>query len=101
MKKNNKFMKARVPKHISMSMHHNFHNRKKLTVQQCIDKKLNGYEKDDWISKEQKQKAIETGNHWFVMVFPRSSEIYYVYSASDLDILLFYLSELEDWPEAT
>jgi len=97
--KKKKFMKARVPKHVSMSMHHNFHVRKKLTIEQCISKKLNGYEDDDWISEEQKQKAIDTGNHWFVMVFPKSHKTYFIYSASDLDVLLFYLSELQQWPE--
>lgn len=89
--------RVKVPKHKSMGLIHNSHFAKGLTIEEAISKSIDGYEEDDWISYDEKQKAIDTDNHWMITVFPKSTDRYYVYSASSVDVLLEYVSNLKRW----
>lgn len=91
--------RVQVPSHKSMSLVHNSHFTINVSVAQAIDASIDGYQSDDWINDEQRDKAIATDNHWMIMVFPKTSKKYFVYSASDIDVLLEYVSKLSHWKD--
>jgi hypothetical protein len=86
-----------VPHHVAMSMHHNYHTTIKASIEQAISMQLDGYADDDWISEEQKQRSINSNNHWSIIAWPEHSSIYYVYSACDIAVLLEHISNLAEW----
>ena len=47
-----------------------------------------GYADDDWVSEEQKQKAIATNDCWTLQWYPHTPVGFYKMSAADLDVLL-------------
>lgn len=89
--------RVKVPTHKAMQLTHNAHFIAGLTVEEAIDKNKDGFEEDDWISDEQKQKAIATDNHWMITVFAKKRGEFFVYSGSDVDVLLEYVSRLDNW----
>ncbi len=75
------------PKHeAALHLVHNDHKGVYRTVAQAIDHEDWGYR--DWVSDEQKQKAIETNECWFVQWYPDTPVGFYVLAAADLDVLL-------------
>lgn len=75
------------PKHeASLHLTHNQHKSYYETVQDAIDNGTHGY--DDWVSEEQKQKAIETNECWTLQWYPDTPVGFCLMSAADLDVLL-------------
>lgn len=80
----------KFPKHeCSLSLVHNEHNMYYQTVKEAIDDDNHGYE--DWISEEQKQKAIDSNECWYIQVYPYSPNQFYTYAAADLDKLMEFI----------
>jgi hypothetical protein len=72
------------PRHdASLHLTHNQHKAYYMTVAE-IDR-----EQDyDWVSEEQKQKAIATGDYWELQWYPDTPTGSYSLCAADLDVLL-------------
>ncbi len=77
----------------SLHLTHNEHLSYYMTVQQCIDHKDHGYR--DWVSEEQKQKAIETNECWTLQWYPKTPVGFCLMSAADLDVLLDYCRDMK------
>lgn len=76
-----------LPKHdASLHLEHNPHKAYYLTVQQSIDDKDHGFR--DWVSDEQKQKAIDTNDCWTLQWYPHTPIGFCILAAADLDVLL-------------
>jgi hypothetical protein len=87
-------MIMKLPPHkASMTLTHNDHLTSYLTVQEAINRDDFGYM--DWVSPEQRQKAIDTNECWFLQWYPNSPVGFHVLAAADLDILL---NEIEKGP---
>jgi hypothetical protein len=77
------------PKHeASLHLTHNDHKSVYRTVQESIDDESFGYCDDDWVSPEQKQKAIDTNDCWTLQWYPDTPVGFCKLSAADLDVLL-------------
>jgi len=77
------------PRHeASLHLTHNQHKAYYLTVEQSIERDDHGYQADDWVSEEQKQKAIATNECWTLQWYPDTPIGSYTMSAADLDVLL-------------
>lgn len=77
------------PRHeASLSLTHNEHKSYYRTVAESIDDGDFGYKDDDWVSEEQKQKAIATNECWSLQWYPDTPVGSYQMSAADLDVLL-------------
>lgn len=77
------------PKHeASLHLTHNEHKAYYRTVEESIADEDHGYREDDWVSPEQKQKAIETNDCWTLQWYPDTPVGSYILSAADLDALL-------------
>lgn len=75
------------PKHeASLHLTHNQHKSYYLTVQQMIDDKDFGYA--EWVSEEQKQKAIDINECWYIQWYPNTPVGFCILAAADLNILL-------------
>lgn len=75
------------PKHeASLHLTHNDHKSYYLTVKQAIEQEDHGY--SDWVSEEEKQKAIETNDCWTLQWYPNSPVGFCILSAHSLDVLL-------------
>ena len=82
------------PKHeASLTLTHNEHKAYYRTVTQSIEDDDHGYRKDDWVSEEQKQKAIEIDECWTLQWYPDTPIGFYIMSAADLDALLKYVNK--------
>lgn len=76
------------PKHeASLHLTHNQHKAYYRTVAEAIDDGDHGYV-DDWVSEEQKQKAIETNECWTLQWYPATPVGFCMLAAADLDVLL-------------
>ena len=67
------------------------HNRHKVyceTVEQAIASDTHGYHDGNWVSPEQRQKAIETNECWTLKWYPHTPAGCILLSACDLDVLL-------------
>lgn len=81
----------KFPEHeASLYLTHNDHRSCYLTVAQAIENDDFGYKDEDWVSKEQKTKAIATNECWRLQVYPETPIGFYLMSAADLDVLLEY-----------
>lgn len=77
------------PKHeVSLHLFHNDHKSVYQTVAESIEQGDHGYRDDDWVSDEQKQKAIATNECWMLQWYPRTPVGFNLMSAADLDVLL-------------
>ena len=65
---------------------HNEHLNYYRTVAQSIDEGDHGYQ--DWVSDEQKEKAIATNDCWFLQWYPESPVGFCLMAAADIDVLL-------------
>jgi hypothetical protein len=81
-------MNINWPKHkASMHLMHNEHLSYYRTVKESIEDEDHGY-KDDWVSEEQKQKAIETNECWILQWYPETPVGFCILAAADLDVLI-------------
>jgi hypothetical protein len=84
------------PKHkCSLYLTHNDHLCGYETVQDYIDQER--YDYKDWISEEQKQKAIKTNDCWTLHWYPDTPVGFYTMAAADLDKLLEYCSDSKNF----
>ena len=75
------------PKHdASLHLTHNEHKAYYLTVAQAIAEDNHGY--CEWVSEEQKQKAIDTNDCWYLQWYPNTPVGFNLLAAADLDVLL-------------
>lgn len=65
---------------------HNEHLSHYGTVQRAIEDDDLGM--SDWVSQEQKQKAIDTNDCWTLQWYPDSPVGFCIIAAADLDVLL-------------
>jgi len=77
------------PRHeASLHLTHNQHKDYYRTVAEAIEDGDHGYQADNWISEEQKRKAIETNECWTLQWYPDTPVGFHIMSAADLDALL-------------
>ena len=74
------------PAHLTLTLTHNEHKNYYQTVDESIDKREHGYA--DWVSPEQRQKAIDTDECWTLQWYPNTPIGFRILSAADLDVLL-------------
>ena len=75
------------PKHeAAMTLTHNEHKSYYSTVAEEIAGGHPAYQ--DWVSPEQRQKAIDTNECWHILWYPHTPVGSYSISAADLDVLL-------------
>jgi hypothetical protein len=70
----------------ALHLTHNDHLSYYQTVAQSIETGDHGY--CDWVSEEQKQKAIDTNDCWFIQWYPETPIGFCLLAAADLDVLL-------------
>jgi hypothetical protein len=70
----------------SLHLTHNEHLAYYQTVADRINDSDHGY--TDWVSPEQKQKAIDTNDCWTLQWYPNTPVGFNILSAADLDVLL-------------
>lgn len=77
------------PRHdAGLTLTHNEHLGSYETVAQSIADEGFGLGSDDWVSEEQKQKAIDTNEVWTLQWYPSTPVGFNILSAADLDVLL-------------
>lgn len=77
------------PRHAaSLHLTHNDHKSYYQTVAESIEQGDHGYKDDDWVSAEQRQKAIDTNECWTLQWYPDTPVGFCLMSAADLDALL-------------
>lgn len=77
------------PKHeCELILHHNQHKSYYQTVQQSIERDDHGYTDDCWVSPEQRQKSIDSGEHWMIQWYPNTPNGFCLKSGADLDVVL-------------
>ena len=85
----------KFPKHeASLHLCHNEHKSNYETVLENIL-----YRDDDfyhWVSVEQRQKAIDANDFWYIQWYPDTPVGFHCVAAADLDVLLDYVNEMED-----
>lgn len=75
------------PKHeASLHLTHNEHKAYYKTVAQAIEDGDHGM--DEWVSEEQKQKAIATNECWTLQWYPDTPVGFCILAAADFDVLL-------------
>ena len=74
------------PHKASLYLTHNEHLSNYETVAQAIEDGDFGMR--DWVSEEQKQKAIAANDCWILQWYPDTPIGFYVRAAADLDVLL-------------
>lgn len=72
----------RLPKHAAgLIIEHNPHK--------CVYERVEEYvEPDDWVSDEQRDKAIATDDFWSIQWYPATPVGFYRLAAHDFDVLL-------------
>lgn len=79
----------KFPEHkVSLTLTHNEHKSYYSTVAQAIEDGDFGYEDAHWVSVEQREKAIATGECWTLHWYPETPIGSCLLSAADLDVLL-------------
>lgn len=83
------------PKHkAGMSIEHNPH----LNLYQTLGAYLGyaGIEDDDWVSKDDKQLALETGQLWVLRWYPNTPVGFLTAAAVSFESLLVFCDEYKD-----
>lgn len=75
----------------SLHLTHNDHLSVYKTVAEAIEAKDFGYM--DWVSDEQKQKAVQINECWFIQWYPETPIGFCILAAADLDVLLAAASQ--------
>lgn len=81
------------PHKASLHLTHNDHKSYYKTVAEAIEQDDFGYGDDDWVSPEQKQKAIDTNECWTLQWYPETPVGFCKLSAADFDVLLAAANE--------
>lgn len=90
-------MELLFPEHkASLHLTHNDHKSYYLTVADAIRDGDHGYKDSDWISEEQRQKAIDTNECWTLQWYPNTPVGFCLMSAADLSALLIAANGLQD-----
>jgi len=79
-----------------MAIYKNEHKASYVTVEDYLTNRYGtgiGYEDDEWVSMEEKEKAIKTNTLWVIHVYPQTPIPSYVVAASSLDALIRFLKE--------
>ena len=80
---------AALPAHkASLTLRHNEHLGVYQTVAQEIDGNPDYYGEEEWVSAEQRAKAIETNEIWTLHWYPNTPVGFNVLHAADLSALL-------------
>lgn len=74
------------PHKASLHLNHNPHLAYYHTVAEEIADE--GHGMDEWVSEEQKQKAIATNECWMLQWYPETPVGFCTLAAADLDVLL-------------
>ena len=83
------------PKHkCGMYLTHNQHRDSYQTVEQALAEE-NYYDDSDWVSPEQRARAIETDEVWALQWYPQTPIGSYSMLAADLDVLLQAARDVE------
>jgi len=74
----------------TLSLVHNDHKNEEQTVSEWLESMDSDGQSDfyEWVSDEQKQKAIASDTMWTLQWSPNDPESYYAMAAADLDALL-------------
>lgn len=78
----------KLPKHINLTITHNDHNSVYRTVGEYATEL-------DWVSEEEKQKAIASNEIWEIQWYPNTPIGFFRVAASNLDVLLDYVNSQE------
>lgn len=79
----------KLPDHkCSLTIVHNDHKNIYQSAEEWIEENT-FYQ---WISEEEKKKAIENDSIWTIQVYPETPIGFYAYAASNLETLLEYLA---------
>ncbi len=79
------------PKHkISLTLSHNDHK----SVYEPIEEYLS-HSDMDWVSEEQKQKAIDEDSIWEIQWYPNTPVGFLYFAACDLNVLLAHVKDME------
>lgn len=73
------------PHEAGLSLHHNEHKNVYMTAAAYIEEQGAHW---DWVSPEQRQKAIETDSIWALQWYPNTPIAFCALAAADLDVLL-------------
>lgn len=97
----------KLPRHIALALYHNEHAGNYQTVAEYIGMGSDRYaahdmrfDDDEWVSPEEKAKAIETNELWECRWNPRAPVGSCVLCASTLEALLASLAEIADREDA-
>jgi hypothetical protein len=78
-----------VGEHSSLSLEFNSHKSSYQTLAQAVEDNFNEwYGDEDFVSPEEKQRAIDTNTLWSLQWYPRSPVGFCLLHASSLDALL-------------
>ncbi len=77
----------------SLSLYHNEHKSVYVSVKDAIETKDLGYQDDQWISAEEKQRAIDTDECWSLQWYPETPVSFIVVSASTLEALMEHVDK--------
>jgi len=87
---------VKFPNHAaSLHLTHNDHKSSYITVAQAIEQNDFGYSLTDWVSDEQREKAIAANECWTLQWYPDTPVGFIKMSAADLDVLLAACAEAE------
>lgn len=78
------------PRHLSLHITHNGHKDYYEGIEDYLR------ERDDWISEEQKTKAIELNELWEVQWYPDTPIGFYIVIGADLDLVLARACSIQD-----
>lgn len=78
----------KFPEHkASLHLEHNEHKAMYQTVAVYLEEN-DWFKDDEWVSPEQKQKALDTNELWRLQWYPDTPIGFYTLMAADLDVLL-------------
>lgn len=79
----------KFPEHkASLTLAHNEHLDYYTTVKEEIEDRPDWYRDDDWVSLEEKQKAIDTNEVWTLQWYPDTPVGFHKLHASTLEALM-------------
>ena len=76
-----------------LTLSHNDHKGSYYTIKEAIEHENFGMRDFDWVSEEQKQKAIDTDECWTLQWYPDTPVGFFVKSAADLEALLDFVEQ--------
>jgi hypothetical protein len=79
-------LKTWFPKHIAMQIEHNPHVFDYCELSEYLE--TNAPSDFSWVSEEQKQKAIDSGEMWAVRWYPNTPVGFHELCGADLDVVL-------------